>query len=182
MKRYKMDDILKNAKNEWNSDSQTPDMWDAIHKNIQSDPTSIFQRIWEYLFEYKMVSATGFAVVIVLLAVTFTYNPSPLISARKAEKLANKIDNDVYKAQKIYENVIAEMEINCTLDELTTDNMLAQAYFDKLHLLDQVIDLCKTSLEDNPYNPTIHKQLFFAYNEKIKVYKDLQNLSEKEIS
>jgi hypothetical protein len=177
-----MDDILKNSKNEMNSIPQTPDMWKKIQKNIQSEKQNILQQIWDFIFDHKMVIATGFACIIIILTISFFHNPTRLISATEAEKLANKIDDDVYKAQQLYEHVIAEMELNCTLSELTTDNSLAQAYFDKIHLLDQVIDLCKSSLEKNPYSPAIHKQLFFAYNEKINVYKALGTLNEKELS
>lgn len=182
MKKYKMDDILKNAKSEWNNSQQTPDMWKSIHQEINSGKVGAGQKILGFVLEYKMTFATGFALLVILVAITITQNPSKLITAYEAEKLANEIDRDVYKAQKIYENVIAEMEKNCPISELTTENNLAQAYFDKIRLLDQVIFLCKSSLEENPYNPTIHKQLFFAYNEKINVYKELQTLSEKELS
>ena len=177
-----MEDILNDAKIEMDFTQKAPDIWDGIFQEINEEKLWNFQSFFQMLFEYKLQIAVGFAVVFILTSFTINQlNPHGLISISKAEKLANKIDKDVFEAQKKYENVIAEMEQNCGLSELTTENDLAQAYFDKLHLLDQMIMVCKSSLDDNPYNPQIHKQLFFAYNEKIKVYKDLQIINERDI-
>ena len=178
-----MDEILKNAKNEMNSSIETPDMWQSIHQEIKEDKMSFFDIILNKIMGNKMIFATGIAVVLLVVVVVINQqNFDGMISAKEAEKLANNIDKNVYKAQNMYEKVIAEMEDNCSISELTSDNSLAQAYFDKLALLDQMILVCKSSLESNPYNPEIHKQLFYAYNEKIKVYKELQNLDERKIS
>ena len=177
-----MEDILNNAKIEMKSVQQTPDMWNEIHSEITKDKQTVFALIFERLFEHKLIYATAFAVVFLFISFTISeIQNHGLISISKAEKLANKIDEEVFDAQKKYEDVIAKMEENCSITELTSENNLAQAYFDKLYLLDQMILVCKSSLENNPYNSQIHKQLFFAYNEKINVYKELQILNEREL-
>jgi hypothetical protein len=177
-----MEEILNSARSEMNAAPQTPRMWPQIQREISKDKKNIFDLFPEIFSHYKLTTAMGFAIVVIVLSVTIFSLTSPrLISVSKAEKLANNIDEQVYEAQKIYESVIAEMEQKCKFSELTTDNDLAQAYFDKLHLLDQMILVCKSSLKDNPYNPVIHKQIIFAYNQKIKVYKELQNLDERNI-
>ncbi|MBN2281422.1 MAG: hypothetical protein JXQ65_12650 [Candidatus Marinimicrobia bacterium] len=183
MKTYKMEDILKNAKIEIESTPKTPNMWKEVFKEIDTETPQPRKKFFHTLFEYKIQAAIGFAIVfLTMIMILDRINPHHLISVSRAEKLANNIDKKVFEAQKQYEEVIAEMEAHCPVSELTSQNDLAQAYFDKLHLLDQMILICKSSLEDNPYNSQIHRQLFFAYNEKIKVYKEMQNLKEREIS
>jgi len=178
-----MEDILNSSKIEIQSGEKTPDMWNDIVKEIKEDKPGIIESTLQWIFDYKLHFAVGFAVVFIVLSFSISqWNTRGLISISKAEKLANKIDKDVYEAQKAYEKVIDKLEENCRFSELTTENDLAQAYFDKLHLLDQMIMVCKSSLEGNPYNSTIHQQLIFAYNEKIKVYKELNGLNEGELS
>ena len=179
MKRYNMDDLLKKVKDELIINQKTPEMWNEIYNEIH-EQKSIISTISEFVnnYRYQVSFAVTFAILIFISFTIFKpFDSEKMISISEAAKLADKIDKDVFKAQKIYEQVISEMEQNCTVTELTTKNDLAQAFFDKLYLLDQVIVLCKSSLEDNPYNSEIHKQLFYAYNEKIKVYKEIQNLN-----
>lgn len=180
MKKNKYEDILQNAKAEIDREVKSPEMWSAISSQIESNKNPIinFLRNFWRNRKFELSLATSFIIVLIIAGSLFFNNTEQkLISVQAAEEMAEDIDKDIYKAQKIYENVIAKLEQNCTVSEIESKNALAQAYFDKLHTLDQLILECKTALQENPYNPAIHKKLFFAYNEKIEVYNKLENLN-----
>jgi hypothetical protein len=180
MKKNKYEDILQNAKEEMDREVNSPEMWPAISSQIESNNNpivNVLRNLWNNR-KYTLSLVTGFLIILIIAGSLFFNNrEQELISVQHAEEMAEDIDKDIYKAQKIYENVLARLEKNCTVSEIESKDALAQAYFDKLHTLDQLILDCKTALQENPYNPAIHKNLFFAYNEKIEVYNKLENLN-----
>jgi len=181
----KFDDFLNQAKDEFNN-IQTPDMWENI-ENAIAPPIKVkhnwLYNIEEFLFTFRFqLSTVTVCLCIVIVGLLVNTNNMKMISMAEAGKFASEIDKDVFKAQKIYENAIDKMAMNFASMDLKENSELVRLQLDKLQTLDELIVECKHYLEENPYYPEIHKQLFYAYQEKIKIYKFLESQTERSIS
>jgi|GEM_PF-2249757 len=183
-KDKKFDGWLAEAKNESSDLSPSDDVWRHIQREVQHQPhqETWLNRLMDSLrpgprLQFAFVG-TAMAVLIVL--VIFNQKTVPeFISENDAAILASELDQKVLESQKLYEEVIAELEKQVKIEIPDDAHEVFVLYQEKIQMLDEMIAECKESLQENPYSPAIHKSLFYAYTEKLTNLKTMLELNKE---
>ncbi|NOZ74016.1 MAG: hypothetical protein GXO90_01370 [FCB group bacterium] len=157
---------------------KTPDyLWQNIVRDLEKprQKKSRWSLIGGYFsFRPKWKFALGGLVLVLATGLMIRTLKTPrLIDENQAEYLASEINEEVYTAQHTYEKAISKLEKRLQRKYEDPDNEWIRLSLERIDMIDELIRECKTSLEDNPYNPVIQRTLFTAYGEKLETIQQL---------
>jgi len=173
MKNNKQKDFntwLSQAKKSGEDKRPSSRVWYEIQEKIMTDSgNSWLEKLFQRLggkpnLQYAL--SLGIIIGSVFLIVSQQSNAT-LLTGNEASMLANEIDAKVFESQRLYEEVLNQLDQQMSTELIESDNEVIELYLEKIRTLDILIAQCKYDLEENPYNPNIHRTLFYAYNEKL---------------
>ena len=162
---------LNQAKNSGSQQKPSDQVWFEIQKEINSSESESnwLERILKLLAgKPRLQNGLAYgAVIISVFLIISQQSTANLLTRNEASILANEIDAKVFESQRLYEEVLYQLEQQMTAEIQDRKNEIINLYLEKIHTLDILIAECKQDLQENPYNPSIHSTLFYAYNEKL---------------
>ncbi|MBC8344974.1 MAG: hypothetical protein ISR82_07155 [Candidatus Marinimicrobia bacterium] len=181
------DHWLKEAKKEGSSLEPSYSVWHKIQNEIKTE--QIKKPWWDRALDMVapkpkyQVAFAAFTMIIVTVIMVMNREPElRLISDNEAAMLATEIDRKVFESQRLYEEVLAALEKQVEMEIPEEAHEVFELYKEKVKMLDTLIAECKLNLQENPYNPNIHKSLFYAYSEKLTNLKTMLALNKEIIS
>ena len=178
---------LQKAKNESAEFQPSDQVWSKIQKEIQNtdQKESWLEKVTRIFTPPPQLQAAIVGSALVVMAYFLVMNPKQdtrLITENEAAILASDIDRKVFESQRLYEEVLTVLEKQVT-EEIPSDaHEVFDLYKEKIKMLDILIAECKVNLKENPYNPEIHKSLFYAYTEKLTNLKTMLALNKEILS
>ncbi len=181
-KDKKFDQWLESTRNRSRQEKPGGGVWPAIQTElVKTRRPGILARFLDIRPVYRNLAIVAAALLITLPTTILLYEMfrgPQFVSSDEAYRLAEQIQSEVFDAQKAYEHSIKKMENLVSHKRYDGNSELAQLYFQKLQTLDMLILECKSYMDQNPYNPALHRQLFYAYQSKIETLQSLLTLSE----
>jgi hypothetical protein len=142
---------------EWDS----PSLWPAIQEQLAAEPKRKSPPVWSWML------AAAAAVLMGAVLLMPARRPFPV----SREFLTERALNDVQQAEAAYAKSIDRLA-SVAGPSLSQPSPVADAYREKIALLDSAISDLKTNVESNRYNTYLQSQLASLYREKQKTLQE----------
>ncbi len=150
-------------------------LWEMIETKLKAEKSrlSIYERMillfrkitfpkWQPMWKYTAI-ATSTAFLFLFFWLKIVYEPDPIRAVEKAE---NRYLKAIEKLEQAVEQKETDLDMNLWI-----------LYQERLALLDESIEACKRTIEQNAENINARKYLFLAYQEKVETLKKILNQS-----